>query len=173
MAPKKRKPQLLRPNVCMLVYNRKGQLFLGERLGKPGHWQFPQGGVEPDETLKANVLRELHEELGVSRSHIGSLTKLRARHSYLWRKIPKYAKGRWVGQRQTFWLVEFVGRNSDIDLTSAEEPEFRLWRWCSVRTVRRIAAPERLIGYEKALGEFEAYWEGKKRPAKSFVKNTD
>ena len=162
MAPKKRSTPLLRPNVCMLVYNRKGQLFLGERLGKPGHWQFPQGGVEPDETLKENVMRELHEELGVARSQVGSLTKLRSRHSYLWRKIPKYAKGRWAGQRQTFWLVEFIGRNSDIDIERAEEQEFRAWRWCSVKTVRRLAAPERLTGYEKALSEFVAFWEGKK-----------
>jgi len=147
----------------MLVYNRKGQLFLGERHGKPGHWQFPQGGVEAGATLKENVLRELHEELGVDQSQVGSLTKLRARHSYLWQKIPKYAQGRWVGQRQTFWLVEFIGRNSDIDITSAEEREFRAWRWCSVRTVRRLAAPERLSGYEKALSEFVAFCEGKKK----------
>jgi putative (di)nucleoside polyphosphate hydrolase len=139
----------------MLVYNRKGQLFLGERLGKPGHWQFPQGGVEPGETLKANVLRELREEIGITEEHIGAITKLRARHSYLWSRVPAYAKGRWAGQQQTFWLVEFIGRNRDINLASAEEPEFSRWRWCAVRTVRRLAAPERLPGYEKALGEFQ------------------
>ncbi|MFN4896406.1 MAG: NUDIX domain-containing protein [Pseudomonadota bacterium] len=147
----------LRPNVCMLVYNRKGQLFLGERLGQPGHWQFPQGGVEPGEALKANVLRELREEIGISKEQIGAIVKLRARHSYLWKRIPSYAKGRWVGQKQTFWLVEFIGRDGDIDLASAEEPEFNRWRWCSVGVVRRLAAAERLPGYEKALEEFLEY----------------
>ena len=151
----------LRPNVCMLVYNSKGQLFLGERLGKPGHWQFPQGGVEPKDSLKANVLRELNEEIGITKKHIGSLRKLRARHSYLWKKVPAYAKGTWLGQRQTFWLVEFIGKNSDIKLDAGEEPEFSQWRWCSARTVRRLAASERLEGYEKAISEFLEFWESR------------
>lgn len=151
----------LRPNVCMLVYNRRGQLFLGERLGKPGHWQFPQGGVEPRESLKENVLRELHEELGITREHVGILTKLRARHSYVWKKVPAYARGAWIGQRQTFWLVEFIGKNRDINLDAGDEPEFSQWRWCSVRGVRALAASERLEGYEKALKEFQQFWDSR------------
>ncbi len=147
----------LRPNVCMLVYNRKGQLFLGERLGKPGHWQFPQGGVEAGESLKRNVLRELYEELGITKEQVGRVTKLSARHSYLWKRIPAYAKGRWEGQQQTFWLVEFIGRDRDIDLVSADDPEFSQWRWCAVRTVRRLAAKERLPGYEQPLEEFAEF----------------
>ncbi len=138
----------------MLVYNRKGQLFLGERLGKPGHWQFPQGGVERGESLASNVLRELHEELGVTERQVGRVLKLRSRYRYLWKRIPAYAKGIWDGQQQTFWLVEFIGRNREIDLKSAAEPEFSQWRWCSVRTVRRLAAKERLPGYERPLAEF-------------------
>ncbi len=127
---------------------------MGERLGKPGHWQFPQGGVERGQTLINNVLRELREEIGITDQHIGSIVKLRARHSYLWSRIPSYAKGRWAGQRQTFWLVEFIGRDSDIDLTGSDEPEFSRWRWCGVQTVRKLAAPLRLPGYEQALIEF-------------------
>ena len=151
------KDKPLRPNVCMLVFNRRGQLFVGERIGKPGHWQFPQGGVEPGESQKANVLRELHEELGINKNQIGTLIKLRARHSYLWKKIPSYARGKWFGQRQSFWLVEFTGRDRDIDLANTKEPEFSAWRWCSPRTVRRVAASERIGGYEVALREFEEY----------------
>ena len=147
-------PKMLRPNVCMLVYNRKGQLFLGERIGKSGHWQFPQGGVEPRQSLKRNVIRELEEELGISKSQIGLITRLKARHSYLWKRIPSYAKGKWIGQRQTFWLVEFIGKDSDIKLDASSDPEFSAWKWCSVSTVRKLAAKERLGGYEAALAEF-------------------
>jgi putative (di)nucleoside polyphosphate hydrolase len=143
----------------MLVYNRKGQLFVGERVGKPGHWQFPQGGVEPGESLKANVLRELNEEIGITKTQIGKIIKLKSRHSYLWNKIPSYARGKWAGQRQSFWLVEFTGRDGDIDLGGAKEPEFSTWRWCAPRTVRRIAASERIEGYEGALREFEEFRE--------------
>jgi putative (di)nucleoside polyphosphate hydrolase len=138
----------------MLIYNRKGQLFLGERYGKAGHWQFPQGGVEARESLRTNVLRELKEEIGISRKQIGVVTKLKARHRYLWKKIPAYARGRWIGQAQTFWLVEFIGEDVDIDLEATDDREFQDWKWCSVTTVRKVAARERIAGYEQALKEF-------------------
>jgi len=151
-----RKREIFRPNVCVLVYNAKGQLFLGERLGQRGHWQFPQGGVEAGETLKENVIRELREEIGVRKRALGSIKKLRARHRYRWSKVPEFARGKWVGQAQTFWIVEFVGKDSDIDLAASREPEFQSWRWCSVTTVRRLAAKERRKGYRAALEEFLA-----------------
>jgi putative (di)nucleoside polyphosphate hydrolase len=152
--PTKVAKKKLRPNVCMLVVNTRGKLFLGERLGRPGHWQFPQGGVEPGETLKKNVVRELREEIGIQRKHIGTITKLSSRNSYLWKKIPAYAKGKWIGQSQTFWLVEFIGSDEDIDLNSSNEPEFKRWRWCSVSQVKKLAAKERIEGYTGALEEF-------------------
>jgi putative (di)nucleoside polyphosphate hydrolase len=154
----------LRPNVCLLVYNPKGQLFLGERLGKRGHWQFPQGGVERGRSRKETVLRELREEIGIGKKSIGAITKLSATHEYLWKKVPDYAVGKWIGQSQTFWLVEFTGKDSEIDLATTDNPEFRSWRWCSVTAVRRMAAKERRYGYEAALLEFVAFRKaGKKK----------
>jgi putative (di)nucleoside polyphosphate hydrolase len=136
------------------VYNSKGKLFLGERCGEPGHWQFPQGGAEARYTLRQNVLRELREELGLKKAHIGKVTKLAATHEYEWRTPPRYAHKKWRGQKQTFWLVEFVGTDTDIDLTSDKEPEFSSWRWCSVAEVKRRAPAFRRAGYLKPLREF-------------------
>lgn len=138
----------------MLIYNSRGQLLLGERYGMKGHWQFPQGGVEPGQSRRATVFRELREELGIQRKHLGAIAKLKATHSYLWKKIPGYARGKWVGQTQTFWLVEFIGRDRDIDLAASRPQEFQDWRWCGVSTVRKIAARKRIAGYGDALAEF-------------------
>lgn len=160
----------LRPNVCMLVFNKKGQLLLGERCGQRGHWQFPQGGAEPRFTPRQNVLRELREELGIKQQHVASLRKLKATHAYDWKSPPKYAHGKWRGQKQTFWLVEFIGLDDDIDLTTHSEPEFRSWRWCSVSDVRKRAAPHRLAGYREPLREFLEF--KKVRAAKSSKKPT-
>jgi putative (di)nucleoside polyphosphate hydrolase len=137
----------------MLVYRADGKLLLGQRINRVKHWQFPQGGVEKRYSLRENVIRELKEELGIPRSKLGKIKKLSATHSYDWKKPPEYAKGRWRGQTQTFWLVEFRGADSDIDLSAYHEPEFKSFRWCSVATVKRLAAKERIAGYLAPLSE--------------------
>jgi putative (di)nucleoside polyphosphate hydrolase len=147
----------LRPNVCMLVYNREGELLLGKRINRRNHWQFPQGGAEPELSIRENVIREIREELGIKRRKLGKLTKLKSTHQYDWIKPPTYAHGRWRGQSQTFWLVEFLGEDADIDLTADKDPEFKSFRWCSVAEVRRLAAKERLPGYRGALREYSEF----------------
>jgi len=153
---KKREKRGLRPNVCMLVYNGRGQLWIGERLDKKGHWQFPQGGVEKGASVRENVLRELREELGLSPRALGRIRKLKSKHAYLWKNIPDYARGKWVGQSQTFWLVEFTGEDSHFNIAADTTPEFRRWRWASVTAIRKLAAKERRKGYEAPLREFLA-----------------
>jgi len=147
-----------RPNVCMLVFNRDKKLFLGERFNNPGVWQFPQGGVEQDLSIEKNVLREVNEELGIKINLLKIISKLSATHKYIFEKAPDYAKDVWQGQDQTFWLVEFLGRDSEINLNSgAHAQEFQNWKWCTVSEVRKFAEKKRLHGYEPALKEFEAF----------------
>ena len=50
------------------VFNSKNELLIGERLGKPGSWQTPQGGVDggdKPETVSQAAIRELFEEVGL------------------------------------------------------------------------------------------------------------
>ena len=146
----------LRPNVCMLVLNREGKLFLGEREGNPGVWQFPQGGVDESAAVEESVLRELQEELGADRALFRIIRKLEAVNEYDWESPPSYGVGKWRGQAQTFWLVDFLGNDSDIDLSRYDE-EMMDWRWCTIEEVRAMAEPKRLPGYEKAVLEAQAY----------------
>jgi putative (di)nucleoside polyphosphate hydrolase len=145
-----------RPNVCVLLYNSACELLLGERLHDRGHWQFPQGGVDEGDELIDSVVREIREELGIERSCLGRIKKLSVTHSYVWTDIPEYAVGRWIGQSQTFWAVEFIGEDSDIDLTKDDTPEFQAWRWCSLESIKEVAASKRWDGYEKAIKAFKA-----------------
>lgn len=145
----------LRPNVCMIVLNSEGDIFMGERKGEAGKWQFPQGGVEPGLSLEENVLKELSEEIGAKKSLFRIIRKLKATNDYEFLRPPDYAKGRWRGQSQSFWLVDFLGEDSDIDL-EAHNPEFMDFKWCSLAEVRKIAEPVRLPGYNRALAEIEA-----------------
>lgn len=141
-----------RPNVCMLLLNKNGKLFLGERNGEPGVWQFPQGGAEKEFTLEENVLKELHEETGADKKHFKIIKKLKSRHRYKFDKVPKYARGKWCGQSQTFWLVKYLGKNSNFKLKRFK-PEFMDYCWCSINEVLDLTEPKRLKGYRKVLKE--------------------
>ncbi len=146
----------------MLVYNREGALFLGERSSERDHWQFPQGGVESGSSLEDNVRRELREEIGILPVHIGELTRLKATYEYEWHNPPAYSVGVWRGQTQTFWLVEFLGDNSDIRLDTDAEQEFGQWIWCAPELVKERAHPRRAKAYDEPLAEFAEFWSRRK-----------
>lgn len=144
-----------RKNVCMLVFKRSnsGIMFLlGQRLGQPEIWQFPQGGVEANDSLEESVQRELEEELGSARTNFKIIAQLKHTHRYDFKTPPAYAIDRYRGQEQSFWLVEFLADDSQITL-NGDHPEFTNFRWCSSAEVATCADPVRLKGYAGALSE--------------------
>ncbi len=143
-----------RPNVCIMLFNKEKKLLLGERHSSPGIWQFPQGGVEFDQSIEMNVYREIEEELGLPLSTVEIVGCLKARHRYDFEKPPEYAIGVWRGQDQTFWVVRFRGSDLQIKVDT-NHPEFSAWTWCTTDEVRQKAEPRRVKGYEPALKEFE------------------
>lgn len=142
----------LRPNTCMIVYNAEGLILLAERYGEPGIWQFPQGGVEQGCSLEENVYKELEEELGAPKELFQITRQLTGTHQYEFVNPPAYAKDRWRGQSQTFWLVKFIGSNRDLNLAT-EQPEFMNYQWCPVDQVIERAEPRRRPGYLKVWPE--------------------
>lgn len=142
-----------RPNVCILLFNREKKLLLGERSRSPGIWQFPQGGVEFDHSIEDNVLREIEEELGIQPTQVEIVGCLKARNRYDFDPVPDYAQGIWRGQDQTYWVVRFIGEDSQINVATTE-PEFSAWGWYTESEVRERAEPKRMSGYDKALREF-------------------
>jgi len=55
--------------VVAAVVCRDGKILITRRLDGahlPGLWEFPGGKVEPGETLKAALMREIREEVGVN-----------------------------------------------------------------------------------------------------------
>jgi isopentenyldiphosphate isomerase len=77
------KSMLLHPVVHLHLFNTKGELFLQKRAEtkdiEPGKWDTSVGGhVSLDESIDAALLREVREELGLTISSPGFLTR------YIW-----------------------------------------------------------------------------------------
>ena len=114
-----------RDNVAAILRNRKGEILICERLGISGAWQFPQGGIDEGETHEQALLREVWEEIGVSPKTL-EIVERRGPYRYVFGN-GKTKKG-YHGKEQHYFLVEFSGTDSDIDVRT-EHPEFQAFRW--------------------------------------------
>ncbi len=119
-------PILYRPNVAAILERSSGEIFVAERLGMKGAWQFPQGGVDTGETLEGAFYRELEEEIGVKPRHV-EVIETRTGYRYAFPKN-RLKYGIYGGQEQTYFRCRFLGRDDDIHL-DAHNQEFGRWRW--------------------------------------------
>ncbi len=119
-------PVLYRPNVAALIERDNGEIFIAERLGVKGAWQFPQGGVDAGESLEAAFYRELEEEIGV-KPQLVEVLEIRSGYRYAFPK-GRLKYGIYGGQEQTYYRCRFLGKDTDIRL-DAHQREFSRWRW--------------------------------------------
>src|SRR5690348_9019963 len=73
-----------RPNVGIVLLNAQGQVFWARRVRRDG-WQFPQGGMNTDETPADAMYRELYEETGL---RAGQVEVLGSTHGWLRYRLP-------------------------------------------------------------------------------------
>ena len=70
--------------------------------------------------------------------------------------VGKLWKGRYRGQRQSWFLMRFLGEDSDVNLDTSH-PEFRAWKWADPRDLPDLIVPFKRTLYEDVLREFAAY----------------
>ena len=119
-----------RPNVGIVLLNSRNQVFWGKRL-RTHSWQFPQGGIKYGESPEQAMFRELHEEVGLLPDHVKILARTRdwLRYEVPEHYIRKDARGHYRGQKQIWFLLKLLGRDSDMNLRATDHPEFDAWRW--------------------------------------------
>ena len=87
---------------CALVDADKRVLIAQRPEGKAmaGLWEFPGGKVEPDERPEATLIRELHEEIGITVSEACLAPLTFASHAYetFHLLMPLYICRRWEGE---------------------------------------------------------------------------
>ncbi len=147
-----------RPCVGIMLVNGDGSVFVGKRIdNKEGDaWQMPQGGVDDGEDVKSAALRELAEETGVAEDLV---TIIAQTHEELLYDLPdeligKLWKGKYRGQRQSWFLARFGGTDADIKLDAHEPAEFCEWKWVAPETLPDLIVPFKKRVYRAVLEEF-------------------
>lgn len=147
-----------RANVAIVVCNGYGQVLWARRSRRDG-WQFPQGGMEGDETAEQAAFRELYEEIGLLPEHVRLVGRT---YSWLRYDVPGFGmrarRSNFRGQKQLWFLFQMLGKDSDVRLDCVDKPEFDRWRWVDYwDPVERIVSFKRDV-YQSALSELEPFF---------------
>jgi putative (di)nucleoside polyphosphate hydrolase len=147
-----------RANVAIVLIRDAGDVFLGGRSDGRG-WQFPQGGVRPDESAEAAMFRELREEVGLEP---GDVEILGATRQWLRYRLPRqYVRRRstplCIGQKQRWFLLRMLGDDDRLRFDVTSQPEFDSWRWVDWWSpVREVIYFKRSV-YARALEELGSH----------------
>lgn len=123
-------PDGYRPNVGIILMRADGMVFWARRVSRDG-WQFPQGGMNTDETPIEAMYRELEEETGLLSHHVEVLgaTPGWLRYRLPRRSIRTATKPVCIGQKQVWFLLKLNVEDSAVRLDGTDSPEFDTFRW--------------------------------------------
>jgi len=154
------KPALpYRPAAAVMLLNNENRVFVAQRIDSALEaWQMPQGGLDPGEDPEAGALRELEEETGIPPRLVKILAKAPVELLY---DLPpellgKIWGGKYRGQSQHWFVARFLGRDSDINLETAD-PEFRAWKWADADELVDLIVPFKREPYAQVVDAFADY----------------
>ena len=148
-----------RANVGVMVLSKSGDVFVAQRLEHYANaWQMPQGGIDPGEGPAEAALRELEEETGINSSKVVILAETQNWIPYELPPdlIPKLWNGKYRGQKQKWFLMRFLGGDTDIDIET-EEPEFSAWKWIAPSALPDAIVPFKRDVYVAVLEAFQSH----------------
>lgn len=145
-----------RPNVGIILINRRNKVFWAKRIGHEG-WQFPQGGMQERESSTDALYRELYEETGLKQQDVAILGQT---EGWLYYDLPEALRRQnqfplCIGQKQKWFLLRLLGNQRNIRFDHVLMPEFDDWRWVDYWYPLRAVIPFKRDVYSQALEFFK------------------
>jgi putative (di)nucleoside polyphosphate hydrolase len=148
-----------RRGVGVMLLNHDGKVFAGARIDNTDEaWQMPQGGIDKGEEPWTTALRELEEETGIPPHLVEPIAAAPERLKY---DLPEALRGKlwggkWKGQDQDWYLVRFLGADSDVNIAT-KHPEFREWKWIEPADLPDLIVPFKRELYRRLIHEFAEF----------------
>ena len=145
----------LRSGVGLVILNNENKIFVAKIIDNPKNfWQMPQGGIDRGENFYEAALRELKEETSIVSVEL--IKEIEKKFTYI---LPDHLigiiwKGKFKGQKQKWFVMKFVGNESEINIKT-KYPEFLDWKWIDLEDLTEIAVNFKLEVYKQLKSELK------------------
>jgi len=139
----------LRSGVGIVLLNNQNKVFVAKRIDNPKNfWQMPQGGIDEGENPLKAAFRELEEETSIRNAELikeldGTIT-----YELPDRLLGIIWKGKYRGQKQKWFLMRFIGKDSEININTSN-PEFLDWKWIELDLITEVVVDFKLHVYKE------------------------
>ena len=147
----------LRNGVGIIVLNKENKVFVAKRIDNPKNfWQMPQGGVDEGEDFVEAAYRELQEETSIQ--SVKLIKELDGTFTY---ELPNHLlgiiwKGKFKGQKQKWFIMRFVGEESEINIKT-KKPEFFDWKWIEIDQITEFVVDFKLHVYKELKKQIKEF----------------
>ena len=151
------RPPRYRRGVGIMLLNALNHVFVAQRIDFASDaWQMPQGGIDKGETPREAAVRELAEETGITSADIVGHIPRWLTYDLPDELLGVALKGKYRGQRQRWFAMQFWGDDSEIDIRprNGGKAEFDRWKWREPAELIDLIVPFKRPIYQTVLDEF-------------------